>query len=147
MTSLEWAIYNTIKEKGTLTQKGLASLVNERLGYKALNYNDKATNCKNDEKGDHCKQLQNLVTSINASPDIEKMIVVKNYTYKLGTEEECLEYALKLKEKAMRLLKRYGDIMIKYGKNDQGKLVSCQGKQIDGTSTARPFVEAFVTEK
>lgn len=144
MTSLEWAIYNAIKEKGTLTQKGLASLVNERLGYKALIYTEKATNCKNDEKGDHCKQLQNIITSINASPEVEKMIVVKNYTYKLGTEEECLDYALKLKAKAMRLLKRYSDIMTKCGKNDQGKLVSCQGKEITETSEARKFVEAFI---
>lgn len=77
MTKIEWAVYNAIKEKGELSQKELCEAVNEGLGYEALRYSATATNCKNDEKGDHCKRLLNIVKAINESPEVEKIIVIK----------------------------------------------------------------------
>lgn len=141
MTDRQWKIYNAIKEAGEegIGQKALCQA-------SGLTYAPSATNCKNDDRGDHCKQLAKEIDAINASPEVEKTIVTNHYRYKLGSEEECLAYCSKLRERAIRILRREGQIMSKIRKNGQGKLVSCQGRQIDGKSKARGFVEAFPCE-
>lgn len=143
LNRVDWAVYNAIKEGGVLTQKKLCQVVNETLGYKALNYLDKATNCKNDRKGDHCKNLLYIVRKINKSPEVEKIIVIKNYCYFLGSEEQCMAYYRQLTERAITMFKKANAVWRKIKKDGQGKLVSCHGDEITEKSEARRFVEAY----
>jgi hypothetical protein len=93
--------------------------------------------------GDHCRSIWNDIQAINASPEVEKIIVVDNYTYRLGTDEECQRYFLWLKHKAVVLLKRAYIVYGKMSKDGQGKLISCQDNWIGEDSAARSFVDAF----
>lgn len=137
LTPLHWSIYNAIKDGGTLTQRELCSKV------QGLTYNEKATNCKNDEKGDHCKPLLNYVRDINKSPEVEKIIIIKDYTYKLGNEDECMLYYTTLMQRAVNMLEKANAVKRKMMANGMGKLLSCQNVQIDENSTARRFTEAY----
>lgn len=142
MTKTHWAIYNALKE-GAMTQKELCSRVNSILGEKALRFNERATNCKNDERGDHCKPLLKYVREINESPEVDRIIITKKYVYKLGDEVECINYHRYLQEKAFKMYKRASAIWMKIKKNGQGKLVSNQGKEIDEKSKAKRFVDTY----
>lgn len=143
LNKVDWAVYNAIKEGGVITQKELCEAVNARLGHKALTYNAKATNCKNDQKGDHCKWLLPIVQKINASPEVEKIIVIKNYCYFLGSEEQCMAYYRQLTERAIAMFKRANAVWRKIKKDGQGKLISCHGEEITEDSKARRFTEAY----
>lgn len=143
LTSLEWAVYGAIKEGGMITQKELCEAVNARLGRSALEYKDKATNCKDDSKGDHCKKLLYIVQKINESPEVEKIIVIKNYTYFLGNEEQCKAYHDQLLRRAIAMIKKANAVLAKTKKDGQGKLVSCHGDEIADGSNARRFTEAY----
>lgn len=143
LNSLEWAVYEAIKEGGTITQKDLCEAVNARLGRVALKYKEKATNCKDDSKGDHCKQLLYIVQRINESPEVEKIICIKKYTYFLGNEEQCKAYHDQLLRRAVAMIKKANAVLAKAKKNNQGKLVSCHGDEITEESKARRFTEAY----
>lgn len=143
LNRLDWAVYGAIKECGVLTQKELCQAVNEALGYKALNYLDKATNCKNDQKGDHCKNLLYIVRKINESPEVEKIIVIKNYCYFLGNEEQCIKYHDQLMKRGLEMIKKANCVLAKMNKDRQGKLISCHGDEITEKSNARRFTEAY----
>ena len=152
LTPLEWAVYNTIKEttvneNRTISQKELVEKVNEQFGCAILKYTQKCTNCKNDSKGDHCYALIDLVRAINESEEVEKIIVVKAYSYKLGTIEECEEYYNIAMKRAYHFLKKASTISRKMKRDGQGKLISCQGKEITIDSKAREFVEAYIDGK
>ena len=137
LTPTHWDIYNAVKEGGKLTQRELCSLV------QGLTFVEKATNCKNDAKGDHCKPLLRYIKEINESPEVEKIVVIENYTYRLGNEEDCIKYYQNLMLRAVTMLNKAQAVKRKMLANGYGKLISCQGKEITEGSGARPFVEAY----
>ncbi|MCK9449957.1 MAG: hypothetical protein M0Q41_13425 [Bacteroidales bacterium] len=98
------------------------------------------------QKGNYsnCPQLYKDIDIINASHEVEKIIIKKNNNFRLATEEEAIEYHNKL----VRRLIHYRDnaLAVKYkiGKDGQGKLLSAQLTPIDENSKAREFTESFI---
>ena len=125
MTPRAWAVYRALRlaDGKPLTQFEIAV-------YAGLKYNEKATNCKDDAKGDHCKALSKIVAEINASPEVEKIVVVDKYTYRLADREEAEEAAAKYQERGLRLLAKAAAIRRKAAADGQGKVISCQADRL-----------------
>jgi len=92
----------------------------------------------------NCPAIYNDIKALNNSCEIEKIIVVDRNKIYLGDEQDCLDYAEKLKNKALKLWLRASTLKTKAYSNGQGKLVSAHGDIITEESKARLFVEAFV---
>lgn len=142
LTPRQWATYNLIKEASS---KGVSVSIEEIVA----NYHESAHKggyAISTSVGSHdiCGNVWRDVVAINASAEVEKIIIIDNFTYRLATEEEAEEYYADLRTKALRALQRASAIKHKIRKDGQGKLISCQGKAIDDDSTAREFVEAFL---
>lgn len=136
LTSEEWELYRIIRENSEFrgkktTQKELC----EKLG---LKYNS-------DPKAhDPCPKIWTMISHINLSFEIEKIIITHEFTYWLGGELETQVFLDKLWQDIEPRLVRYWTYMRKIKRNGQGKLLSFQLKPIDEDSNAREFVEAFI---
>lgn len=146
LTPLHWSVYrairaNTLAGLDPLTQRQLVDLVNadmESMGHKErLAYNEKDYN--------HCRALHTICNDLNESPQVEKPISIRKYTYCLGTQEEDERYAAKLIRDGKRKLRRASIVINKIKKHGQGKLVDCHGKVL--TSEDIDFVEAFIVNE
>lgn len=142
LTPRQWATYNLIKE---------ASSRGEKVSIEEIvaNYHESAHKggySLSTGVGSHdiCGGVWKDVTAINASTEVEKIIIIDNFTYRLATEEEALAYYSEMRTKALRAIVRANAIKRKIKADGQGKLISCKGAAIDGDSKARPFVESFV---
>lgn len=63
---------------------------------------------------DKCPKIWSLVQEINNSEEIEKVILIKNFTYKIATEEEAKEYVKQLmNNRIVPRLQRYWRIVKK----------------------------------
>lgn len=63
---------------------------------------------------DKCPKIWSLVQEINNSDEIEKVILIKNFTYKIATEEEAKEYVKELmNNRIVPRLQRYWRIVKK----------------------------------
>lgn len=141
LTSRQWALYNLVKE---YSEKGIALeqdfIVDSIKGYEhsknPKNHND-CTSVWSDVWGDN---------GINWSSEVDKIIVIDNFTYKLGNEKDLEMYAKDLQKKALRGLKRFWAIIKKMKNDGQLKLLSNQMNPIDENSKARTYVETFVNE-
>lgn len=151
LTPRQWNLYRHIKfctEVGRFNPKTnsndhFATQESITISWNKAIHEDGYYYQKDTKHGDHCRQIWDDVQAVNESPEVEKIIVVDDYTYRLGTEEECEKYFLWLKRKAVVLLKRAYVVFGKMSKDGQGKLVSDQDKWIGDDSAARSFVEAF----
>ncbi len=136
MTSRQWRLYDFIKQEtikgNTLTQKDICDNISEYV------YNERPN--------DKCPMIWSDVDFINHSLEVEKIIVVDKFTYRIGTRDEAKAYAEKLLIGAVKKFKRYWSVENKIRKDGQGKLISNQDKPIDNTSKARDFVEAFLRD-
>ena len=141
----QWATYRFIKDLSEMGKEATQFAI--YLNYQKNLHDDGYVWKDNPKHGDHCRSIISDVNAINASPEVEKIIVVKDYTYKLGNDEDCADYFKYLKGKAMRLFKRAYLILGKMSADGQGKLISDQDKMIGDNSAARPFVEAFMEKK
>lgn len=149
LTPLEWAVYRLIRDKsyraeekgdgGWITQREIVEAVNsdpslkEKLVWTEDDYN-------------HCRKLWTIVNRLNQSGRIQKIIVVKNYRYKLGTRDECEEYFAKLRKDALAKLARVSALEWRAKKDGQGRLLTDELNPIDGKSRARYWIEAFMPE-
>ena len=141
MNTRQWATYNLIK---TNSEKGIQTTQADVCeNYSLSTHADGYSWAKGKNTHDRCLQVWKDVHFINASSEVEKIIVMDKFTYRIATEEEAKEYYAKLEEKAVRAFMRAYNVHKKIKANGQGKLISCQGKAIDEESTARRFVEAF----
>lgn len=144
LTPRQWAAYRMIKEKSLqgsfCTQRDLCD------GYSANDRKDGYVYVENPKHGDHCRAILNDVYAINESYEIEKIVVVKDMTYRLGTEEECADYYWRLVIPAGKKERRAKAIKDKMGRDGQGQLLSRRLKEIyDGSDPkTKRFIEAFI---
>lgn len=135
MTSRCWNLYNLLKSNPTkwFTQKEICDAIPE---YRYFN-----------RKNDNCPTIREDKLIINASHEVDHLVVMKNYCFKIANEQEYLEeYAMhvrRLKNQAKTL----DDMKYKYSRNGQMKIISNKGKVIDEKSKARNFFETFVAEE
>lgn len=62
------------------------------------------------------------IKKLNASPDIEKIIVYEKGNIKIANPEEAMKYALYFFEKGKKQMANYGNILKKIKSNGQGLL-------------------------
>lgn len=99
--------------KGFATQREVVDEVNAAMPDE-LQWNE----CP--KSHDHCFPIWSAVAAINASDEVEKIVIADNFTYRLATKEEAKAYIEALKESAMRKLKRASDVIRKYKVDGQG---------------------------
>lgn len=133
----EWQLYRIIKENSLMGKKTTQKEICNLMGYK---YND-------DPKAhDPCPKLWTMITHLNLSGEIEKIIITHEFTYWIGNAEETKVFLDKLWQDIEPRLFRYWTYLRKIKRNGQGKLISAQLKPIDEDSNARDFVESFLGE-
>lgn len=142
MNNRQWAAYNLIKSR---SEMGQSVSQREICDNYSIDYHfDGYSWAKGSNTHDKCLKVWQDVHFINASSEVEKIIVMDKFTYRLATEEEAREYFAKLQERAVKAFVRASNVRRKIKADGQGKLVSCQGNEIDEESKARRFVEAFM---
>lgn len=71
---------------------------------------------------DACPSIWKDVNKINNDTTVEYIIIIDNFTYRIGTKQECEEYASKFKDKALKAFNRYWNLTKKINKNGQGNV-------------------------
>ena len=135
MTTRQWKLYNLLKTEPDkwFSQKEIADAVE---GYE---YKERAN--------DRCPTIRDDKNEINASLEVDKIIVMKNYKFKIGTKEEYLEERKKHVRRLKQQVKIIQDFDFKVNRDGHGKLISNKGEVIDEKSKARRFFETFLSSE
>ena len=141
MTPRQWSTYRVVEERMQLGLPCSQNLI--FASYPKAEHEDGYVWNECAKHGDHCREIWDDVQAINESPEVDKIIVVRKYDYKLGTEEECERYFNWLRSKGLKLMQRAYAVLNKCSKDGQGKLLSNQLKEIEGNDGAKPFTESF----
>ena len=141
LSTYQWELYNFIKEKSIEDSEHWVTHeeICERFPRKfQLNHQACLKKCSS--------RIQKEIIVINSSPEIEKIIIYKNQTYRVASSKEELDQFLETKflNRAFRILKRYWQLKDKGEKDGQVKLLSARGDVIDDKSQVRKFIEAFI---
>lgn len=146
----QWATYRLIREKSLAgsfcTQKDIC-LNFPRFGEDGREIDEDGYNyVENPSHGDHCRTILDDVYAINESYEIEKIVVVKDMTYRLGTEEECADYYWRLVIPAGKKEHRAKLIKDKMEQDGQGQLLSRSLREIYKTADkkTREYIEAYI---
>lgn len=150
MTPRQWWLYRYLLERAGedpaawVSQREVCEALAADPSYKGEGYAWAA----DPHTHDRCVGIWRDVTAINASPEVDKPILVKSHSYKLPTSLEEAEdgYLEAARMRAVRAFKRYLAAYRKCAADGQGKLISNQGKEIAADSAAKRFVEAFAGE-
>lgn len=137
LTPEEWECYRIIRENSLLGKKTTQKELCNRLG---LKYNDDI------KAHDPCPKIWTMISHINLSFEVEKIIITHEFEYWLGGELETQVFMDKLWQDIMPRLTRYWTFLKKLKRNGQGKLLSAQLQPIDEDSQARSFVESYLNE-
>lgn len=132
MTPRQWNLYNLLKANPDkwFTQK---EIVDSVQGYEYHNRNnDKAPQIREDKK------------AINASLEVDKIIVMKKYCFKLGSEKEIEHERSKHLKRLKAQLDEIKAIDKKLSQNGQGKLLSNKCKEIGENSNVKEFHETYL---
>lgn len=132
-----WKLYNFIKYR---TENNIPTTVKDICDEFPDTYklNAKESNFTN------CPALYEDIDTLNASAEVNKVIIKDNNDFRFGTEEEVKNYANKLQIHALKQLKKYWDIQRKTMYQGQMKLLSNRDEPIDDKSRAERFVNAFI---
>lgn len=135
MTERQWSLFRLLNSQPDkwFTQKEICEQVK---GYEF-----------NDRPNDKCPSIRTDKLAINASEEVDKIIVMNNYCFKIGTEAE---YRLERRKHVLRLKNQKKEIEnmdFKYSKDKQGRLLTSGGEIIDEKSKARKFFETFTEEE
>lgn len=137
MLGYHWQLYNLIKARPNITVEEICNEMPDFYHCKVSEHN--FTNCP---------AIYEDIDYIMKSCRIDKIIIKDNGSFRLGTEEESIEYANKLYVKAKKLMAKYGAISSKISANGQCKLFGNTLKPTnDSDSKAREYVESFVDRK
>lgn len=88
---------------------------------------------------DRCFPIWHDVTIINQNPQVDGIIVMEDFTYRIGTKDEAEAYRKKLYDKAIRSLVRLS-YMTRKIKND-GQAVLDESKE---EAEIQKFIDAFL---
>ncbi len=148
LTALEEKIYKVIKhntyshlrENKWTSQRELVDAVNNDLTLEeSLNYNEKDYN--------HCRALWTIVNNINKSGLADKIIVIKDYHYKLGNKAECEEYYAKQRRDALKKIVRSSALKRRMNKHGQGTILDKNLKPIiKDKASAMEWLETLVPD-
>lgn len=126
LTEVHMAMYETLlsqyeaypTEDYSMGQYDLCEAINWKLGYEAVVYID------NPSHGDHCATLGQLAKDLNRNTEIDKIVLLNNYRFRLATEEEAIKYAEKLRKEGMKKLAMSSSVLNKIKRNNQGDMTT-----------------------
>lgn len=117
LTTLKVITENTLKGEITVQRELYWS-------YPSSKYNDGYKWSEDEKAHDHCSAIRSDIEKINMSSEVDKIIIPKNFTYKIAeSEEEAKELADYYLKKALLSLRRHRTIVRKMRLNGQGKLL------------------------
>lgn len=90
---------------------------------------------QDDKAHDHCTTVWSDITAINNDEQAEQIIIIDNFTYSIGTKEQCEEYAESFKRKALNAFKRYWNVQRKINRDGQGNIFD-----------EKEFIRSFINE-
>lgn len=96
---------------------------------------------------DKCSAIWNDINAIQFSGDTRKIIIQKDFKYKIASEEEALDYISFYEKKAKIASKRMSQLKRKFKKHNQGTLFDNRANPIKDGSSAKTFIQAFVDRK
>lgn len=139
----QWATYRLVLQNSLngriTTQKEIIDNYPYDSDYRVDGYVEKNYGEHNNDK---CRQVWTDIQFINNCSTIEKQIIIDNYTYRLATETEGLDYSNHLKAKALGILARAWNIEKKIKKNGCGKLLDENGEFTE----KQEFIESVMKE-
>lgn len=120
LTSRQKATYELVKKNSLVgiitTQKQICDnfpISEHKDGYKRSN---------NPYNHDNCSQIWKDIVAINFSDEVEEIIIAKDFTYKIATNEpEATIFAKRYLYQGLRKIARYGAIKRKIKANGVGK--------------------------
>lgn len=133
MLGYHWDLYRLIAAHPGITVKEICQAMPE---YYKVN--------ESDHNFSNCPELYKDIDYIMSSARVEKIIIKDNGAFRLGTEDECIEYCNKLFIKGKRIMAKYGAIKRRISRDGQGKVVGTELDLIDDESKAQAFIETFV---
>lgn len=136
LTPRQWELYRLIKhnsfvEHRKTTQKEICDKIN---GYEWVD---------DDKVHDHCSTIWKDIKDNNESLEHDKIIISKNFTYWIGSEEETQKFLRELRKALEPRLKRYWNYVSKTKMDGLGKLFDKNNNPVDDNSKARKFYECF----
>ena len=138
LTTHQWRLYDFIKLH---TELGVSELkVKDIVDAFPNEYYLK----ERDGNYSNCPQLYKDIDTLNASYEIDKIIIKNNNNFKVANEEEAKAYYNKNMTRAINYFMKAHQVRWKMNKDNQGKLLSNQLRPIDDESKAREFIEAFM---
>lgn len=100
----------------------------------------------NDHDYNHCRRIWTIINNLNQTGRLEKIIVTKDYKYKLGTKKECQAYFKKLHKDAVLKLMRLSTLKKKYAQNGQETLFDLSLKKTENEAKVRTWLETLVPD-
>ena len=151
LTPRQWWLYGFVKKTTSLQPgKWLSQdeIVEGIWGDLSYCHDDKYEINENPRSHDRCILIWLDVEAINKSPEVDKIILVNDHSYKMavGYDEANEFYLESIRKRAIASLVRYSNAKRKCRADGQGKLLSLDLKPIDEESKAKAFIEAFVDE-
>lgn len=133
LTSRQWQLYNLLKTQTDhwFSQKEICDSVS---GYEYV-----------DRNNDKCPAIRDDKNALNESPIIDKIIVMKNYCFKIGTLEEYKEERLSHIRRLKNQVKMIEDMDKKFSRNGQGKLFNNILEELKDNN--EQFHETFIEPK
>ena len=101
--------------------------------------------CWNETSHDNCPAVWSDVQKINLS-NLECIIIVDNFTYRIGTKEETLKYANTFLKKGLLALARYWNIKKRCDKDGQQTLFGNLKPRIDFLNNNCEDLEKIIKE-
>lgn len=132
MLGYHWELYHLIEKRPNISVKEICEAMPKFYHYKESQYN--YTNVPT---------IYEDIDYIMSSPQTHKIIIKDEGRFRLGTEQECIEYAAKLYLQGKVAMAKYGAVKNRISQDGQGRLFDQYLKNID-ESSGDPFIEAFV---
>lgn len=139
LTPLHWAFYNIvasrgqdgigIKELAEMLEFDVRSLEEERYSSNTETY----------------VAFHTMKEEINNSMEVDKIIIIKGYRYRIGTEEEVSQYHERLYQRGIDYLGRAAIISQKMRQHNQGKTVNNQNNPMNKNN--EEFHNAYLEEE
>lgn len=139
MNSLQWKIYNIIKQKGVVSSEEICQELDIQI--------DDDSNKRNLSR--KSLSLYKEIEKINDDPQIEKAILwnEQNQYWLSRSQEDTENFVNRIYRKpALKKLSKMYLLLNKGKRNGTGKLFTSDLQPIDEKSRARKFVESFATD-
>ena len=143
LRTIDWKLYTFLKEQykinpnKRITQEDISTAIPEFT----------LRESKTTSKKNKCVDIWNSYNRILMSDIPNKIILMRNYTYKIANKEESQKFLKTYfyKQVSPRLL-RFHQIKMKIDRDGRGKLLSNYGDPIDETSIADRFYNTYLEE-